>query len=218
MPSFTRNEPKEIITCVKISLNQEIYYCWKAKDLADEVGINAADLVNLGHLQVTNLPPGALSFFRAKAPKPARVKKQIVKNPSAAQKGSVSTFVGANFLQSALANGWVLVKGRRGVTLTKNARTTTAIVPLSNGLLYAYPFNTDDFNTYGAELGLQDSTTINTTAEQERLVSGTKNPIPGKATKVVPGGGKITTFFAADQVANVVANGWSIISNEIIAV
>ncbi|MGK7899769.1 MAG: hypothetical protein AB4372_40665, partial [Xenococcus sp. (in: cyanobacteria)] len=158
----------------------------------------------------------ALYFFRASAPKPARMRKQLIKNPTAAQQGSINTFVAIGNLSAAFGEGWTLAHGQQRVSLTKNSRTTTAIATLSNGLLYAFPMNTDDFNTFGTELGLQDSTTINTNNELERLISGTKNPIPGKATKLLAGGAKMTSFFASDQLGNLAANNWSVISAEVV--
>lgn len=217
MVDYLLNKPKETTSYVKISSVINLYYGWLVKDLASLTNVNAADLAALGHLPANTLPNGALTVFRTSAPKPGRVKKRLVNNPTAAQQAHASTFYAHGALQAAIVAGWKLVKPPRKVSLTKNTRTTTAIAALSNGLLYAFPMNTLDFEKYKATLGLVDSTTMNTQQELDSLISGTNNPRPGKAKLQVPGGGKRTAFFTAGQEVTLAQNGWSIVSREVVA-
>ncbi|ELS04918.1 hypothetical protein Xen7305DRAFT_00046540 [Xenococcus sp. PCC 7305] len=217
MVDYLLNKPKDVTSYVRISSVVNLYYGWVLKDLTALPNVSAADLAALGHIAPNTLPNGALTVFRTSSPKPGTVRKRLVNNPSAAQQEHASTFYAQGALQAAIAAGWKLVKPPRKVSLTKNNRTTTAIASLSNGLLYAFPMNTNDFELYKATLGLIDSTTINTPQEEDSLISGTRNPRPGKAQLKVPGGGKRTAFYTSGQETVLGQNGWSIISREIVA-
>jgi len=217
MVDYLLNKPKDNVVFVRISTAIALFYGWKTKDLTALTNVSAADLTALGHVAASLLPNGALTIFRASAPKPGRAKKTINNNPSAAQQKNVSTFFATGALQAAIAAGWTFEKGAKKVNLTKNARTTTAIAELSNGLSYAFPMNSLDFETYKGDLGLTDLTSINTAAELDRLIRGTKNPRPGKAQRIVTGGGKKTNFFSDGQESILAQAGWSIIDREVVA-
>ncbi len=216
MPIYTRNELRENLTYVRVgSDTANLFYGWKAKDLASESGISQADLTALGHLAPELLPTGARYFLGANSPKPGRATKTINSRPSASQKGSVSTFYGTGSIRGMLNLGWKITKRPRSVSLVDNSRYISAVAELSNGLLYAFPMNKDDFATYGAELGLKSKASITTNAERNSLIAGTSFPRPGKAKKQLSNGANFSSFFSTDKLGDVEEAGYTILFGEL---
>lgn len=200
MPEYLRGETRDKVTYVKIgNANSTVYYGFNAKDIKDETNVTQQDVQALGHIAGDALPQGAIYFLRASSPKPGRAVKILRRNPTVNQKGSVSTFYGAGSARTAMSAGWKLRSRPRGVTLTQNARTVTAIAQLSNGVLYCFPLNKKDFDTYRGSLGLKAPTEITTDAERLRLVSGSSYPRPGRVSLDLGNGSQFSTFFSTNS-------------------
>jgi hypothetical protein len=220
MPGYLRGVSRDQNALVKISKTQPIYYNFTTKSFASLVGISDADLrTQLGHLDAA--PTGVIVFVRSNSPKPPRVSKRIRNNPTAQQQGIVSTYCGVNDISKAISeHGWSFQKRGRGVRLTNNNRTISAIAKLSTGVLVVEPKNADDVNSYAGPLGLILPGTINTAAEQARLVWGASFPKVGRAEK--PLGLSTTTQkevsvtmpFSTDAADNLAQNGWNILYDE----
>jgi hypothetical protein len=216
MPSYTRGKTKETIKFVQIVDAVPVYYGFASKDFASIAGVSAGDITALGHILSDAIPADSIQILRATTPKPGTVKKRIATNPSAAQQGSVSTFVAGGSLQTALAAGWRLAKAYKLTSLTQNDRQVTALAVLSDGTFYAFSMNKADFDSYGAELGLESPTTagITTATEKTSVVRGSAWPYPGKAEKVLNEGSKVSSFYSTDAENTALAAGWQIKSNE----
>ena len=213
MPSYPRGRRRDTYTLVLLNQNPRVFYAFYRKDYSGISGISNSDFQNLGHTVGITPPDGSLVFLRAQSPKPARVKKVINPNAGATQQVSVSTFCATNFLDQAQANSWTIVKRPRGVSL-KSKRSITAIAELSNGVLYAFPLNGDDYQNNADVLGFKRISEINSAAERARLVSGSSRPRPGKASIVRSTGGEFQTFFSTANEDQLRQNGWSIDENE----
>jgi hypothetical protein len=211
MPAYTRGSTRDVLTFVKV--NPVLLYGWKAPDLTAKLGIDAVDLdVELGHMSSTAAAAvvGAILVIGANSPKPARVVKRD-KTAPVNQTASTSTFISFDRAAAATTAGWTLSSPARGVRLTANMpgnRSITAIAELSNGALYAFPMNQADFTLVGAELGLTDSSSVTTTLERQRLLTGARTR-PGKCSKIV-GPGMMSTYFATDSEGAAITAGWSI--------
>ncbi|QSJ17686.1 hypothetical protein JYQ62_02065 [Nostoc sp. UHCC 0702] len=217
MPNYTRGKKKEQVFFV--ATNPLIRYGWKSKDLSSISGISSADLLNdLGHISQSNITgSGLILVIGAQSPKPARVSKKIP-NASVGQQKSVSTFCAYDKLATALGKGWNLSDNRRSVTLRASnaARSSlTAIATLSDTSLYCFPLNKADFEAYGAELGLQDASKISGT-EQQKLVSGSSKPHPGKASKMLTDGSTFSSFYSTGKIQEIITAGYDILSEEIV--
>jgi hypothetical protein len=210
-----QSQARDKLTFVKVSGNGlEVYYGFKTIDLTNGSGVGQDDLAALGHLPGDALPDGSLYFLRANSPKPARAKKTLKKNPTVSEKGSTSTFCAYGKEKDARIAGWDITKGRRGVSLKANARFTTAIAEISNGLLYVYPLNTATFNSYKDVLGLKSPAEITTEAERVKLVRGSSIPYPGKAVLDLGNGKTVTSFFSHDKISSLIENNWTVLSEE----
>lgn len=216
MAASQRGQARNEITFVRI--NDILLYGWKTKDLSAISGVSASDLANqLGHLTAANAAAIAnrIMVTGANSPKPARVTRR---NPGAAtsQQGSVSTFVAFDKMAAANAGGWSGAKRGRGVNLRANVpgvRTVTAVAELSNGLLYAYPLNKDDYDLVGDSLGLQSAAQISS-LEAKKLATGCRTK-PGTAA-IADNGGALSTFFSTDARDSAMTAGFSILQDEFI--
>lgn len=194
MPSYTRGQRRDQLTYVKA--NPVLYYGFKTKDFSSLSGVSGADLTALGH--ITAPAAGTLLVIGANAPKPPRVSKRI--STSGSGQSTVSTFCGYDKVAAALAAGWSFQKAGRSVPLRSSGRSVTAVVEISaNGPLYCFPMNAGDFQTYGADLGLQSAASITSDAELNRLVVGSSLPKPGKATKSLLNGSTFSSFYAPEK-------------------
>lgn len=213
MPSYTRGRLRDQM--VYVSINANLRYGFRTKDLSQVAGISASDLTTqLGHTLVSGVGTGSILCFGANSPKPPRATKRLTRSVSNVQ-GSVSTFCAFNRVSTAIAAGWSVRSGR-SVGLRSTGRTTTAVVDLGAGqAMYAFPMNTEDFNSYGAELGLQSGASI-TDAELNRLVTGSSQPRPGRATKILANGVTFSSFYSPDNKADLQQNGWRIASDAIL--
>lgn len=214
MPAYTRGRLREKITFVLLfKTPANIYYNWSAKDIATLAGVSSADLTNhLGHL--TTVPADSIVIVGASSPKPVNVRKIINRNPTAAQQGAVSTFCSPGTLNTALTNGWK-ISGKGRISRVRNDnRTKTALAKISNEMIYASPMNADDHNTYAAELGLVDPSTVNTQAERNSIVSGASRPRAAHAIKKLPDGAEKSGYYSYD--ADILSNGWAPDSPEIL--
>lgn len=216
MPSYTRNVKRDNL--VFVPCNTKIHYGFKTKDLSALGGVSSADVTALGHLSASaaTAVAGAILVIGASAPKPPRVKKAISNAAAGAQK-SVSTFCSKTGLGVALSAGWSLVN--QGVTVSLRAASAqsgsiSAIATLSNGAKYVFPMNKADFDAYGAALGLESSTDITTTTERDSLVRGSSTPKPGKASKILDGGGTFSSFYT--DGTNVATAGFNILNDELV--
>ncbi|MBD2365185.1 hypothetical protein H6G36_29210 [Anabaena minutissima FACHB-250] len=219
MPSYTRGKKRENLFFVAV--NSVVRYGWKAKDLASIAGISASDLTTtLGHTaQDAVTGAGLILIVGARAPQPARVSKKIA-NATPGQQQSVSTFCAHDKLATAIGAGWNLVKPKRSVMLKASSATRgslTAIATLSDGSLYCFPMNKADFEAYGAELGLQTSATVST-AEREKLVSGSSKPRPGKASRELADGSRFASFYSTSVAESASTAGYDILSEEVVLV
>lgn len=204
MSNLTRGKKRNKMIAVKVVKNQNTYYQFQTKDLAAVAGVSASDLAQLGHINVgdagaqASIPSGSLIFYKANAPKPPRVTKKISTNNQSTGQQSVGTFCAVDVLQSALGSGWSLSKPGRGVSLSNTGRTVTALAELSNGTLYAFPMAAADFASFGEELGLKNSTSINTDGERAKVVRASTLPRPGKASKVLSDGSTFSSFYSTN--------------------
>lgn len=213
MSSYTRGKKRP--NTVFVYLNNSIYFGFKPKDIASITGVTASDITALGHIPPSGVPSGRIKVVGAKAPQPPRVMKKLG-NP-VGQQQSASTFCAYNSLAAAQTSGWSLIKSRRGVTLRSAAaprQSLTAIATLGDGSLYCFPMNKTDFESYGAELGLQSSTLITSDTEREKLVSGASLPYPGRASKLLSNGSTFSSFFSTASQGDVLDAGYDIISEE----
>jgi hypothetical protein len=214
MPNYTRGIKRENLTFVLI--NDVFAYGWKTKDLASSVGVSAADLTTqLGHMDAVAAAAIAnvVMVTGANSPKPGRVVKRIA-NATTTQAGSVGTFIAFDKLAAANAAGWGLSQRGRGVRLTANVpgrRSVTAVAELSNGLLYAFPLNKEDFDLVAVDLGLQSATQISD-IEAKKLVSGSRSK-PGVAA-IDDDQGVLSTFFATGSREAALTAGFSIVKDE----
>ncbi|MCC5641209.1 hypothetical protein LC593_36485 [Nostoc sp. CHAB 5844] len=213
MSSYTRGKKRPNL--VFVTINDLMYFGFKPKDLTSLPGVTAADVTALGHVQPNAVAPGRLKIIGASAPNPPRVLKKT--GAAAGQQQSVSTFCGYNNIGLAQAAGWTLTKSRTGVTLrapTSPRQSLTAVAELSDGSLYCFPMNKADFESYGAALGLKNSTTITTTAERNKLVSGASIPYPGRAALLLAGGSTFSSFFSTGSQGSASEAGYDILSEE----
>lgn len=217
MPSYTRGLERNILTFV--ALNPVFFYGWKTIDLAARTGISAADLTNqLGHVNAATASAnaGAILVTGANSPKPARVTRKDPAAPVSAP-ASTSTYIAYDTANVATAEGWTLSTPARGVKLTGNVdgkRSITAIAELSNGALYCFPLNKADFTTHATALGLQDATSVGSTNERQRLVTGSKTK-PGVAS-IEAGGGLFSTFYSSASSDTALAAGFNLESDEFV--
>lgn len=213
MSSFTRGKKRPNL--VFVIVNDQMYFGFKPKDLASLPGVAAADITALGHVQPNAVAAGKLKIIGASAPKPPRVMKKT--GATSGQQQSVSTFCGYNNIGLAQAAGWTLTKSRTGVSLraqTSPRQSLTAIAELSDGSLYCFPMNKADFESYGAALGLKNSTTITSATERNKLVSGASIPYPGRAALLLAGGSTFSSFFSTASQGSVSEAGYDILSEE----
>ena len=209
MPEYTRGRRRDTYTLVPVSTSPAVFYAFYRKDYSGINGISDNDFLSLGHVVGAEPGAGSLVFLRAQAPKPARVKKIINANANATQQQSINTFCAFNALDTAQRDNWRIVKRPSGVALN-NGRSITAVAELSNGALYAFPLNAQDYNENRQILGFKQLSEINSASERARLVSGSSRPRPGKAKKAKVGGGKISTFFSTANEDQLRQDGWSI--------
>jgi hypothetical protein len=215
MPSYTRGVIRDQLTAVKLSGTYAVYSIFTTKDFAALPNVSAADLLLLGHINLTTTPlaSGSIGFLRARSPAPSRVSKKIGSGAGNTQK-RINTFCGTPELQAALRGGWNLSKSGHGVGLRNDAQIVTALAQLSNGSYHAFPMNKNDYDNYGAALGLLSSTTVNTDAERAKVFSGASLPRAGRASIVLSTRSTFSSFFST--ATNVVSGGYSILSEEVL--
>jgi hypothetical protein len=198
---------------------QNLYFGWNAKDLANKTGVAMADLVALGHTTATNVKAiaGALAILGANSPRPARMKKLI--NPgttSPSVQESVSTFVAYDQKADALALGWKPAgAGKILPTVRQNSRTVTAgaAVDFGGGVegYYLFSMNAADAVLPQIEaLGLNFAGSTLSDAEIRKGFTGTSQPRPFKATLELEGGSTLSSFCSYDKVTDAANAGWSI--------
>lgn len=218
MPAYLRGQPRDQTTAVKVGdPNRNVYYVFKAKDIAALENVSNADLQALGHQELSTIGESALIIIGANAPKPGRARKVIRRNPGVSQQGSVSTFYAAGRELQVRAAGWDLTSSPKSVNLRQNNRTVTAIAQLENGLLYAFPLNRSDFNTYGSILGLQTPQSINTDAERALLITGTTRPRPAIAARELDNGSTFSTFVSHDNIGSMTSQGFYQVEGAVLA-
>lgn len=214
MPNYTRNKKRSELVFVLV--NGLVYFGFKPKNLTQFSGISSSDITALGHTLADNTSLGLIKIIGAQAPKPPRVKKKLP-NASVGQQQSISTFCAYNQLVAAQAEGWNLLESRKSVILrASNASrgSLTAIAKLSDDSLYCFPMNKADFESYGAELGLINSTSVTTEAERKHLVSGSSYPYPGRASKSLANGSTFSSFFATAKQEDLLDALYDILSEE----
>ncbi|WP_414587410.1 hypothetical protein [Scytonema sp. PCC 10023] len=218
MAGYTRNVKRDNLVFVPV--NTKILYGFKTKDLTSISGVSAADIAPLGHLTVAaaSAQVGKIMVVGANAPKPPRVTKRISTAAAGTQR-SVSTFCATPSLARALSAGWNLSK-QGGAVLVRPASASrgslTAIVTLSNGARYCFSMNRTDFDAYGAALGLESAVTINTQAERDSLVRGSRIPRPGRASFETTGGGTFSSFFSTNKTGSLGESGFNQTTEEVV--
>ena len=215
MPAYLRGKVRDVLTFVLVS-NQGLYYGFKTKDLSAINGIGTADLTALGHLDVTALPATRIAVIGANSPKPPRVRKTINRNAGANEQKAVSTYCGINSISTALAEGWELINGGRGVTISNN-RTITVGADLESGGIYLFPMNANDVATYAAALGLQKPENLSL-IERAQAFSGTSKPKPAIVSKQLTNG-TFRSFCSASKLDDALgseptAGGFSLVRAE----
>ena len=228
MPNYLRGVEKGVLTFVSLN-DSNMFYGFTTRDFTEIPGITQEDLDALGHrnelfhdaLDIIYALPNKLAIFGANSPKPARYKKVINRNPNADQIGSISTFIsqGRVYASSASARGWKFLSPAKGVSLTGNRRTTTALAQLSErsaGGFYGFPMNTADFELYEDELGLFSKAEL-TELERSRSFTGATRPQPPKVCKELSNGTKITTFASSGDALTsaLVDYGWELLRDEV---
>lgn len=217
MSSYTRGRKRDVLTFVNI--NATLLYGWNAPDLAAAAGVSSADLnTQLGHLGATAAAAIAtgIMVMGANAPKPARAVKKVAGAPTSSA-GSISTYIAFDKRAAAATAGWSVRGSQRGVRLSApvaGKRSQTAVAELSNGLLYAFPMNQEDFALVGSTLGLQAAAQISA-VEATKLATGMKQTRPGRAS-LEDSGGILTAFFSTSARDAAVAAGFSVVSEEVI--
>jgi hypothetical protein len=206
MPSYLRGQDRDLLRFVKVYSQGELYYGFNTKDFASlsGYGLSQQEIDVLGHLALDNVPNSGILIFRANAPKPARVKKVINRNPTAEQIGNASTFIAAGQLRAASNEGWKLAVDGRGISLASNDRTVTAVADLSDSQgLYANGMNKNDFDNFGNVLGLESKATLTTEAERRRIFAGTSRPQPPVVSKIPQGGqGRFQSICSASALSD----------------
>lgn len=215
MSASTRGRKRDQLRFVNI--NDVFLYGWSTVDLAAATGVSAADLsTQLGHLDATAASggTGSVLVLGANSPKPARAVKRIPNAPTTAP-GSVSTFVAYNKRVAATTAGWTISGGQRSVRLRAAAagkRSVTAVAELSNGVLYAFPMNAEDFALVGSSLGLQGAAQISA-IEAKKLATGMSSTRPGRAA-LEDSGGMLSSFYSTASRDSATAAGFDILSDE----
>lgn len=208
MPTYLQNQPRNLLRFVKVRKNRLLFYGWKTKDLVTALGISAGDVTALGQKTAVAVEAvsGAIGIIGANRPKPARVTKRINDNPAAADQGSASSFVDADFYAQALAAGWNIGKAK-GISLTQNARTTTVGALVEGGGYYLFPLNTTDALAYAEPLGLFLPEQM---SESDRAISftGSSKPRPPRVKKGSTGA---STFCSYDAMDTAKAAGWTVL-------
>ena len=185
MPAYLRGKVRDNLVFVKVTIGN-VFYGFKTKDLTSIEGVSQADLTALGHTKLQNLRSGSIPILGANAPKPPRVKKQVVRNPSRNQQGSVSTFCGMDNIDTGITAGWEIVSLRTPYRLTSNARTVTVAANFHNGGLYLFNMNRADAEAYGLELGLAFDNDLITGYYLKRFAfTGASRPKPPVVSKKV---------------------------------
>ncbi len=219
MPGYTRDKKRDQL--VYVPLNSTLYYGFKTKDLSSIAGITASDLTNqLGHVDAATAAglTGKILILGANAPKPPRVTKKIA-NAAPGTQQTVGTFCARGKLATAMSAGWNVSDRGGNVTLrapNASSGSQTAIAELSDGTLYCFPLNKEDFTSYGASLGLKSASDITTQTERDKLVAGTSKPRPGRAKIVLGSGSTFQSFFSTSAADDLPGAGFDILEEEII--
>lgn len=219
MPSYTRDKKRDQLTYVPV--NDILLYGFKTKDLSSIAGVSLATLQDkLGHIsaQAAAALTGKILVLGANAPKPPRVTKKIA-NASAAAQQSVSTFCSKSTLALAMQDGWTVSNRGRGVILTAPSAAKpqqTAIATLSDGTLYCFSLNKEDFTSFSADLGLEGSSKVTSDTERKKLVFGTNIPKPGKAKRVLPTGATFTSYYSTNKAGSLGTAGFGILTEELV--
>ena len=215
MPNYLRGQERNTLTFVKVTIGN-LYYGFKTKNLTAIGSISQADLTALGHIAYQNLRSSAIPIFGANAPKPPRVKKQLVKNPSPSQHGAVSTFCGIDNLSAAQAQGWEVVSLTTPYRLRNDNRAITVAANFANGGLYLFAMNRADAETFGLELGLAfpNQLTVNFYYKRFGFV-GTSKPRPPIVSKQTPQG-RFTCFCSPITLQEALTDGgYSLVKPEV---
>lgn len=201
MPSYTRGVLRDNFVAVRcFSATANTYFGFKTKDFSSIPNVDASDVQALGFTLPEAIPNGGLLFLRANSPKPPRARKVILKNPTVAQQGSISSYFSVENTSEVLAAGWTISKAALPVSLRATTRFTTAIAKVSNGAYYCWNMNTADFAAYSDALGLLSATNITSAAERARLVRGASLPRPAKAVRKFDDGKTFSSFVSFDKI------------------
>jgi hypothetical protein len=215
MSSVQRGKLRDVETYVQVSATQEVYYGFFTKDLSAIAGISAADVTALGHLTPAGVAAisGAITFFGANAPKPAKFKKVLNRRPGAGVQGSVTTFGDGTTTASVLAAagaGFKKIKDIRPCTFRNDARAVTVGIKLSGTTgIYIQTINAADVTAYATELGLMLPGSL-TASERERCFRGSNTNRPAKVQKVV-NNATVTMPVSSDKLSDAIDAGWSLV-------
>lgn len=219
MPSYTRDKKRDQLTYVP--MNSILYYGFNTKDLSALAGVSAADLsALLGHVpgETAAATANIILVLGANSPKPPRVTRKL-ENASPGTQQSVSTFCAPGKLATAIAAKWNVSKKGTSVSLRPPrpaSGSQTAIAELSDGTLYAFSMNKEDFAAYGSILGLKQASSIRSATERGKLVAGSTRPKPGRAKLVLDSGATISSFYSTEAADELADGGWDIIDDEIV--
>lgn len=225
MPSYVRGRDNTILRFVQIDEAKPIFYGWKSFDLSSLSSLSSADLTVLNHVTPAQmgLASGAIGIIGANSPKPARVRKTLIRRPTAAQQGSVSTFIGGDALvdwEVLIEAGWELVTPAKRVTISDNDRSQTVGALCSNGGIYCFPLSKTVPEAVYTELGLFKATELRLDSNYKKCFSGTSKPRPPKVQKDgIPNGDGATydahTFCSVDVYENALQTGWLPVKGEV---
>jgi hypothetical protein len=225
MPAYLRGKDHSILRFVRIDAAKPLFYGWKTKDLSAITGVSETDLTFLGHQTPTQMGTvtGAIGVIGANRPKPARVKKTLVRRPGAGVQGTVSTFIGGNVIADwdiLLESGWEIVEPAKRVTISDNDRSQTVGALCSNGAIYCFPMSKTVPAVVLSDLLLLPASELRLGTNEGKCVSGASKPRPPRVRKdniVNPAGGTYDahTFCSVDAYENALQTGWLPESGEV---
>ena len=218
MPAYLRGKDNSILRFVRIDDAKPIFYGWKTKDLSSLTGVSESDITLLGHKTPAQMSvtAGSIGVIGANRPKPARVKKTLIRRPAAGQQGTVSTFIGGDALadwEVLLQAGWEVVEPSKRVTITDNDRSQTVGATCSNGAIYCFSMSKTVPEVVLTDLLLFSAAELRLQANAKKCIVGSSKPRPPRVTKdaiVNPAGGTYDahTFCSVDAYENALENGW----------
>lgn len=223
MPSYLRGPGNERQTLTFVKMNtSNLFFGWKAKDLASKPNVGAADLTALGHKTAAQVAAvtGAIAILGANAPRPARFTKilnQFTTSPGVQK--AVSTYCAYDAGATALAAGWSPVQsGQNRPSVKATTRTVTAGASVDFGGAigyYLWPMNAGDAAlTQVVALGLKFAGGALTDAEIKKGFSGSSYPRPVRGSLELDNGSKVSAFIPHDKVDDAQTAGWSLESGK----